>query len=249
MSLRSALFNVYWGLRRVIAPGVKYSQATYEEFLTRHVAPGAEWIDIGCGHSLLPDWRSEAEQQLVSRSKVLVGMDYDLPSLQAHPTIRWKVRGDVSRLPFRAGSFDLVTANMVVEHLDRPADQFAEISRILKPNGLFLFHTPNARGYGVRVSRLLPDRVKGKLAYLLQGREEHDVFKTHYKANTEQQVAALADANGFHVSSVHLFVSDAILALVPPLALFELVWLRILMTAPFRPFRTNLIAVLQKRDA
>jgi ubiquinone/menaquinone biosynthesis C-methylase UbiE len=246
MSLRSTLFNVYWGLRRVIAPGVKYSQATYEEFLTRYVTSDTAWIDIGCGHSLLPSWRATEEKQLVDRCKVLVGIDYDLPSLKAHPTIRWRVRGDVATLPFKNASFDLVTANMVVEHLDRPEDQFAEISRILKPNGLFLFHTPNAKGYGVVVSRLLPDAVKNRLALLLQGREEHDVFKTHYRANTEQQVTALAGASGFRVAQVNMFVSDAILAMIPPLAALELVWLRLLMTAPFRPFRTNMITVLQK---
>jgi SAM-dependent methyltransferase len=246
MNLRSALFHVYWGLRRVIAPGVKYSQATYEEFLTRYVNRDTRWIDIGCGHSLLPSWRSNEEKALVERCKVLVGIDYDLPSLKAHPTIRWRVRGDVTKLPFKAASFDLVTANMVVEHLDRPEDQFAEIRRILKPDGLFLFHTPNALGYGVLIGRFVPEWLKGKLIYVLQGRAEHDVFKTHYRANTEKQVVALAGASGFRVSTINMFVSDAILGMIPPLAALELLWLRILMTAPFRPFRTNMITVLQK---
>jgi ubiquinone/menaquinone biosynthesis C-methylase UbiE len=244
--MRAALFKLYWALRRIIAPRLRFSQATYEDALRRHVTPGTRWIDIGCGRALLPSWRAKEEEQLVSQCKVLVGMDYDLPSLKLHPSLRWKVRGDVGTLPFRSESFDLVTANMVVEHLDQPDRQFREISRILTANGRFVFHTPNAHGYGVVVSRLVPEWLKGKLILLLQGREESDVFKTFYRANTEKQVIDLARASGFEVSAIELFNSDAILAMVPPLAVLELLWLRLLMTSPFRPFRTNMIAVLRK---
>jgi SAM-dependent methyltransferase len=246
MNLRDVLFKTYWRIRKTIAPTLRYSQYTYEEFLRQYVGGESRWIDIGCGHSLLPSWRSAEERQLVNRCKVLVGIDYDLPSLEQHPTLRWKVRGDVTKLPFRDASFDLVTANMVVEHLDRPELQFREISRLLKPRGLFLFHTPNAHGYGVVVGRLLPDALKRRLALLLQGRKQEDVFETYYRANTESEIRALAQASGFTVAAVELFVADAIFAMIPPIAVLELLWLRLLMTRPFRPFRTNIITVLQK---
>jgi ubiquinone/menaquinone biosynthesis C-methylase UbiE len=248
MSIRATLFRLYWALRRVIAPGLRFSQVTYEEALRNHVAPGIRWIDIGCGRSLLPSWRAEEEVQLVKTCKVLVGIDYDLPSLKMHPSIRWKVRADVGALPFKSGCFDLVTANMVVEHLDRPSRQFQEVNRILSPQGRFLFHTPNALGYGVIVSRLVPEWLKRKLALVLQGRKDEDVFKTFYRANTEKQLTELAGGSGFKIARIDLFNSDAILGMIPPLAFFELLWLRLLMTRPFRPFRTNMIALLQKAD-
>ncbi|HET7218519.1 MAG TPA: class I SAM-dependent methyltransferase [Vicinamibacterales bacterium] len=246
MDLRSTLFKLYWRMRRAIAPSLRYSQYTYEESLRRHVAPETRWIDIGCGHSILPSWRANEERQLVQQCRVLVGIDYDLPSLQAHPSIQWRVRGDVTKLPFQNAAFDLVTANMVVEHLDSPEAQFREVSRLLRPKGLFLFHTPNALGYGVMLGRLLPDAVKRRLARVLQGREAHDVFETYYRANTEARIRELASASGFTVATVDIFVADAVFAMIPPLAFLELLWLRLLMTRPFRQFRTNIITVLQK---
>lgn len=246
MNLRSRLFNVYWTLRRLLAPTLKYSQSWYEDALKRYVTPSVEWVEIGCGHSILPSWRINEERQLVKTCKAVFGIDYDLPSLKAHRNINKKLRGDVTKLPFRSEAFDLVTANMVVEHLDNPNEQFREISRILKPKGVFLFHTPNAYGYGVILSKFVPEWLKGKLIYLLEGREEHDVFPTHYKANTESQVKALAQANGFEILQLDLNATDAIFAMIPPLAALELLWIRLLMTQPFRRLRTNMIVALRK---
>jgi hypothetical protein len=51
--------------------------------------------------------------------------------------------------------------------------------------------------------------------------QEHDVFPTHYKANTEAQVRALAQANGFEVLQLDLIATDAIFAMLPPLAVLR----------------------------
>ena len=248
MGIRSRLFNTYWSIRRIIAPQLRYSQYVYEDILQRYVHPSVDWIEMGCGHSILPSWRAAQERQLVNNCKGVFGIDYDWHSLKAHTTISNKLRGDITRLPFKQESFDLVTANMVVEHLHDPDVQFREIQRILRPKGIFLFHTPNAYGYGVILSRLVPEALKGKLIYLVEGREEHDVFETHYAANTEKAIRALAERSGFEVIEMHLLVTDAIFAMFPPLALLELLWIRLLMAGPFRSFRTNIIVALRRVD-
>lgn len=248
MGIRSRLFNIYWTIRRIVAPQLRYSQYVYEDVLSRYVNPSVDWIEMGCGHSVLPSWRSSQERQLVKNCKAIFGIDYDWPSLKAHSTISKKLRGDITRLPFREEAFDLVTANMVVEHLDNPALQFKEIHRILRPKGVFLFHTPNAYGYGVLLSLLVPEAIKGKLIHLVEGREEHDIFETHYAANTEKSIRRLAQGTGFEIVEMHLLVTDAIFAMVPPLALLELLWIRLLMSGPFRSLRTNIIVALRKVD-
>lgn len=48
------------------------------------------------------------------------------------------LQGDVSRLPFGAGAFDLVTAFETVYFWPGPTDSFREVYRILKPGGAFL---------------------------------------------------------------------------------------------------------------
>ena len=50
---------------------------------------------------------------------------------------------DAYSLPYADASFDVVTAMDFLEHVDRPADVILEFSRVLKPGGLFIFHTFN----------------------------------------------------------------------------------------------------------
>jgi SAM-dependent methyltransferase len=247
--MRSTLFKLYWKLRGVIAPRLTHAQHLYEDVLKSQVRRETKWLDLGCGHQLLPFWREDEERALVAGCGEIVGMDYDLPSLQKHRSLSLRVRGHINSLPFKDGYFDLVTANMVVEHLAEPALQFREINRVLKPGGVFLFHTPNAAGYPTVMTKLVPEKLKHRLIYILDGRREDDVFETHYAANTQAQIAELAEATGFGVARIKFAVSDAIFALVPPVALPELIYLRVLMTERFKAWRTNIITVLKKESA
>lgn len=246
--MRRKLFQAYWRMRSVIAPSLEHSQSLYENVLKSHVTPETKWLDLGCGHHVLPPWRGEEEQHLVTNCRMLVGMDYDLPSLKKHRSISLKVRGNINRLPFPDSFFDLVTANMVVEHLADPREQFHEINRVLKPGGRFLFHTPNTLGYPTVMAKLTPEKLKHKLIYLLDGRREEDVFETYYSANNKRQIAALAQMTGFEVAKIRMIVSDAVFALVPPIAIPELIYIRLLMTKPFAAWRTTIIASLKKNE-
>jgi len=55
--------------------------------------------------------------------------------------------GDCASLPFAEGSFDLVAAFEVIEHLDRWRDLLTEARRILQPGGVLLVSTPNKAYY------------------------------------------------------------------------------------------------------
>ena len=248
MPIRSLLFKIYWALEKVLVPDLQYAHSLYEQVLMSHVAGDTEWLDVGCGHQILPQWRAEPERQLVETCQSIVGIDASAGSLSKHRTIKARVAGNIGRLPFRDDSFSLVTANMAVEHLDTPGTQFAEIARVLKPGGIFIMHTPNRRGYTTIAARLIPDLIKKKLVYLLQRREPDDVFETYYRANTRGEIATLAGGAGFRIRQIKLIVSAAELVVLPPLVVFELIWIRLLMTRLLKPFRTNIIAVLQKAD-
>lgn len=246
MTLRLRLFKIYWAIQKVIAPGLKGSQFVYEEELVRYVDPRMRWLELGCGHAILQSWRFQAEQQLVANCKFLVGLDYDLPSLRAHKTIKNLLRGGIGMLPFKNQTFDLVTMNMVVEHLDDPAAQFREIHRVLAPEGLCIFHTPNGRSIGTILARFVPQWLKNRIVYVLEGRESEDIFPTFYRANTERRIKELAQANGFAIVTMRLVLSDAIFAMVPPLAFLELVWIRLLMAEPLRSLRSDFVVVMKK---
>jgi hypothetical protein len=81
---------------------------------------------------------------------------------------------------------------------------------------------------------------------LIEGRKEEDVFPTYYRANSISATKRLGEKCGFRVEEIRMLVSSAACAVVPPLATLELVWIRILMTRPLKPLRTNVIAILGK---
>ena len=83
------------------------------------------------------------QRSLVKLPNLVIDLDYDYLSLVKHKTIKNLVCGDINHLPFPNNLFDLVTANMVFEHLNNPQQSLNEISRVLKIGGKLIFHTPN----------------------------------------------------------------------------------------------------------
>ena len=244
---RDWLYASYFKMEKRLAPRVRYAQLHYEEVLARYVHTGTRWLDVGCGRRLLPPWRQAQEAELIGRCEQLVGIDQDLPSLHDNQSTRLLCYGAIGQLPFADGSFSLVTANMVVEHLGAPDVEFAEVHRVLAPRGVFLFHTPNAEAYPTTMARRLPDPMKRVLALALDGRSGGDVFPTYYRANSSSTLERLAHATGFEVAELLYVSTSAVFALIPPVAIAELLWLRRLADADRAAERSNIIAVFRKR--
>lgn len=61
--------------------------------------------------------------------------------------------GDAENVSLPTSSFDAVISLDVVEHLLHPESMISEVSRILRPGGVFLFTTPNGRSIGARFKR------------------------------------------------------------------------------------------------
>ena len=58
-------------------------------------------------------------------------------------------------LPYPNESFDLVTCTEVIEHLEHFRSAFREISRVLRPGGIFVVSTPNVLNLRSRLRYLL----------------------------------------------------------------------------------------------
>jgi ubiquinone/menaquinone biosynthesis C-methylase UbiE len=67
-----------------------------------------------------------------------VGLDYTWERLNGNQHLSRLVVGEIERAPFAADTFDIVTANMVVEHLEKPAEALLQIYRVLRPGGYFV---------------------------------------------------------------------------------------------------------------
>jgi len=108
-------------------------------------ASGARVLDLGCGAGY-------GTAELAGRARSAIGIDL-APAAVSHsksayplPNISF-VPASVTAVPFRAGSFDLITAFEVIEHLDDWRALLSEGRRLLRPNGIFLVSTPNKEYY------------------------------------------------------------------------------------------------------
>lgn len=243
-NLRDALYAFYVYLQRLIVPGLRDSQYLYIDRLLQTVNSDSTWLDLGCGHRIVPAWTSFDESTLAERGRFIVGVDRDIDSLARHRSLHARVVADIDALPFQTGVFNLVTANMVVEHLSEPESSLREIARVLSDRGTFLFHTVNILHYNAFISSLLPEWLKIRLVTFLEGRPAQDVYPTHYYLNTLASVRAIARRTGFNTCSVEMVNSSAEMVMLGPIVLVELIIIRVLNRARFVAWRSNIIATL-----
>jgi SAM-dependent methyltransferase len=78
---------------------------------------------------------------------------------------------DAEALPFGDAEFDLVIANHLLEHVNRPAQALAEFARCLKPGGMLIAQTPYAPYLTQTMELNVP--VPPAFAKLYFGQEDH----------------------------------------------------------------------------
>jgi 2-polyprenyl-3-methyl-5-hydroxy-6-metoxy-1,4-benzoquinol methylase len=157
-------------------------------------------LDAGCGSRLLEEDLDPLEDWLVQHCGAITGIDvYVTPNRN----IRTVVQGSLYKLPFDDRSFDLITCNMVVEHLDRPKVAFAEVARCLRPGGALILNTPNLLNYGILgnaiATKVLPESWRLRIVQSSDGRENKDIFPVRYKANTMGRLVRTLRSCGFEL--------------------------------------------------
>ena len=96
-------------------------------------------LDLGCRDGRLT-------RHFIDQNEV-VGMDIDkiaLKECEKKLNIKNKWVDFSIQIPLATSSFDVIIAGEVLEHLPCPSITVAEVSRILKPNGLFIGSVPNS---------------------------------------------------------------------------------------------------------
>jgi SAM-dependent methyltransferase len=127
-----------------------------------------------------------------------IGIDVVTPSEK--PVAKATVAmGDLSSLPFKDNSFDLVVSRSVVEHLENPRAVFREFGRTLRPGGRLIFTTPNKYYYSSIVAGLIPYSWKDWYMRAMFGDEGYDHFPVFYRANTRRSLRQVAADGGLVV--------------------------------------------------
>ncbi len=100
--------------------------------------------------------------------------------------------GDDQRWPIADGVVDLAVSDWVLEHVQDPALFVAELTRVLRPGGVFLARTVSRHSPLSIGARMVPNRAHSRVLKVLQPtRLEKDVFATAYRMNTRPALHAL----------------------------------------------------------
>jgi len=161
----------------------------YDALIREHTPEGSLLLDIGCS-------RGDPDLPSLKRARFSVGADLDLLGLRANTIDSACLLAPMSRLPFRDNTFDVVVCKWVLEHLEHPAQDLAEVRRVLKPGGALVALTPNKYSIFTVISAILSHRLKQILKGRMFGGHEEDTFATWYRANSRPTLLRLTRAAG-----------------------------------------------------
>lgn len=134
--------DVRWPYLPVYLEKLRYVRQFLEKY-----GQQAKIVDLGCGEGVIVNEHHK-------KGFDIVGLDMDYKSEHI-------LNGNLLETGFEDNSFDIVMLLDVLEHLSY-ADQekaLAEIHRILKPSGRFLFTVPNLAHFASRASFFLTGRL------------------------------------------------------------------------------------------
>lgn len=128
--------------RRMYFGGLRIARAL--GILDSTLLSGARVLDLGAGECVLAEaiafgcgaaevWAVDAVPKQIWAAAA---------KYPSRPEIRFVI-ADVCNLPFEDAQFDVVVGNLVLHHIDPLASLFAEVRRVLKPQGLFAAFEPN----------------------------------------------------------------------------------------------------------
>ena len=164
-------------------PQYRFSWEILTGFILDRVAQKPFWLDIGAGPNILIKEQPGAE--------FAVGLDIEKQAACYTDSKSAYCRAAAGNLPFAAGSFDFITSRYTFEHIENPREALAEISRVLKPGGIFIMQTTNVLNPLIIAARCIPFRIKKVILKKLFKETPSGIFRTYYNINTPRKVRLL----------------------------------------------------------
>lgn len=235
--------NLITHLDQRLYPGVDghWDDKFFREEVLGVLRPDHHVLDLGAGAGIV------AEMNFRGLARRVCGVDPD-PRVKMNPYLDEAREGTGEAIPYANEAFDIVVADNVLEHLSDPRRVFREVSRVLRPGGLFLAKTPNALHYMPLIARYTPHRFH-ELVNRLRGRATVDTFPTRYRANSIRTVRKLAMETGFICADMkRLEGRPEYLRMTVPTYVVGWAYERLVNSTPwFAPFRILLILKLVKK--
>lgn len=228
-----------------IENGVRYRDGTAPFFSWLLSATPATSVVLNVGAGPTPD----LARRLRGRFAQHFGVDPD-PVVLTNTDLDEAFVNDGIALPFTDNSFDCVYSDWTVEHVGRPQEFLAEISRVLKPGGSYFFRTTNKLHYMTIVSAHTPHAFHRLVANRVRVLNEatHDPWPTRYRMNRPKPIRRIARAHGFKSVEIRMLESHPSYLMFNPVAFRSgVAYERLVNRFSFlEPFRLIILARLKK---
>ena len=184
----------------------------FKAIVKRHMVETREALDLGCGdNSVLAGYRSSDRR--------VWGTDFAV-----HPRLQdaewFRLLRPNGKIPFADGAFDLVVCISVMEHVADGQAFFDEVSRVLKPSGLFIGHSISGAHYVTWIRRafaLLPHSTNQAIVKALYGRDEVDTFPALYRLNRQSEIDTAAQGAGLRRIDLLRYADQGYFSICRPL--------------------------------
>ena len=177
---------------RAAFPSDTHPNRVIERAILERLQPGATVLDIGCGRT------APNLSQLIGKADRLYGID--VVDFTVHDPRLELFANDVRAMKdIPSGSVDLAYSRAVMEHLEHPEQAYAEIARVLRPGGVYVFTTPSIYDYGSIAALLIPNRFHARIVSATEGRAGEDVFPTVFGSNSRRAITRHAAQVGLQV--------------------------------------------------
>ena len=215
----------------------------FHELCASVIPSGGEILEIGSGPS-------NETSTFLSSLGTLEGIDIDPDVLGNNALSAAHVlSGEV--YPFSDNTFDACVSNYVNEHISDPRRHLEEVCRVLKPNGVYVFRTPNRFHYTAVVSHLTPHWFHKLVANRLRNlpATSHDPYPTRYRFNSRAAVERYADELGFTIDKLRLIEPEPLYGMSSRILFFSFLAYERTVNAHelLAGLRANILSVMRKK--
>lgn len=155
-------------------------------------------IDIGCGAGISRRG-NQSQWEIKSLTSEYWGLEPD-PNVEPEEGLfDYFQHALMETADLPENYFHLAYSYAVMEHVADPASFLQAVYRCLRPGGVYLFMTPNARHYFGIISRVVKRIGLDRLVLrIVTGQKQlHGCYPLEYRFNTRAAIERTAESNGF----------------------------------------------------